>query len=117
MLQVRGGALFIVLQGWFREWRRLQAGKVVVLNFHAMGELQRMTGGAGRPPLGRPAWGLRHLAPTFSGWLGFSPGVGLHCVASTHEVVGRLASLWPILALCCTGVSLHDWDLSREVDH
>ena len=43
MLQVRGGALFIVLQGRFRAWRRLQAGKAVVLNFHAKGELQRMT--------------------------------------------------------------------------
>ena len=53
MLQVRGRALFIVLHGQFRAWRRLQAGKTVVLNFHAKGELQRMTSGAGRPPLGR----------------------------------------------------------------
>ena len=43
MLQVRGGALFIVLQGWLRSWCQLQAGKAVVLNFHTKGELQRMT--------------------------------------------------------------------------
>ena len=55
VLQVRGGALFIVLQGRFRAWRRLQAGKAIVLNFHAKGGLQRMTSGAGQPPLGRPA--------------------------------------------------------------
>ena len=48
----------------------------VELNFHAKGGLQTLLGEAGRPPLGRPAWGLRHLAPTFSGWLGLFPGVG-----------------------------------------
>ena len=48
MLQVRGGTLFIVLQGRFRAWRQLQAGKVVVLIFHAKGELQRMTSEAGQ---------------------------------------------------------------------
>ena len=46
---MRGGALFIVLQGRFRAWCQLQAGRAVVLNFHAKGELQRMTSGAGRP--------------------------------------------------------------------
>ena len=48
-LQVRGGALFIVLQGWYEAWRQLQAGKTVVLNFHAKGDHQRLTGGAGLP--------------------------------------------------------------------
>ena len=47
-----------------------------MLIFHAKGGLQTLPGGAGRPPLGRPACGLRHLAPTFSGWLGLFPGVG-----------------------------------------
>ena len=49
MLQVRGGALFIVLQGRYQAWRQLQAGKTVVLNFHAKGDHQRLTGGAGLP--------------------------------------------------------------------
>ena len=47
-----------------------------MLSFHAKGGLQMLPGGASRPPLGRPAWGLRHLAPTFSGWLGLFLGVG-----------------------------------------
>jgi len=56
VLQVRGGALFIVLQGRYRAWRQLQAGKTVVLSFHAKGEHQRlMKSGPGRPPLCRPA--------------------------------------------------------------
>jgi len=55
-----------------------------MLSFHAKGGLQTLPGGAGRPPLGRPAWGLRHLAPTFSGWLGFSPGVGCELLGIFH---------------------------------
>ena len=47
-----------------------------MFSFHAKGGLQTLPGGAGRPPLGRLAWGLRHLVPTFSGWLGLFPGVG-----------------------------------------
>ena len=54
MLQVRGGALFIVLQGRYEAWSQLQVGKTVVLNFHAKGENQRLTGGAGQPLIGRP---------------------------------------------------------------
>ena len=55
VLQVRGGALFIVLQVRYEAWRQLQAGKTIVFNFHTKGEHQRLTGGAGQPPLGRPA--------------------------------------------------------------
>ena len=33
----------------------MDVGKVVDLVFHAKGEQQRLPGGAGRPPLGRPA--------------------------------------------------------------
>ena len=54
VLQVRGGALFIVLQGRYQAWRQLQAGKTVVLNFHAKGgapEVDRW----GRPASPRPA--------------------------------------------------------------
>ena len=54
VLQLRGGALFIEFQGWYEAWRQLQAGKTVVLNFHAKGENQRLTGGAGQPLIGRP---------------------------------------------------------------
>ena len=55
VLQEGGDALFILLYG--RHWaeRQLHAGKLVMLVFHAKGELQRPPGGAGRPPLGRPA--------------------------------------------------------------
>jgi len=89
---VRGGALFIVLQGWFRAWHRLQAGKAVVFNFHAKGKLQRVIGGAGQPPLGWSAWGLLHLAPTFSRWLGFFLGVGCELLGILH-VFPRLDGL------------------------
>ena len=53
MLQERGGALFILLQGRYEAWRQLHAGKTVVLNFHAKGEHQRPTSGAGLglPPI------------------------------------------------------------------
>ena len=57
VLRVRGGAPFIVPQGRYEAWRQLHAGKTVVLNFHTKGEHQRLIGGAGQPPLGRPAWG------------------------------------------------------------
>ena len=63
-----------------------------MLSFHAKGGLQMLPGGTGRPPLGQPAWGLRHLAPTFSGWLGTSLGVGCELLGIFH-VVPRLAGL------------------------
>jgi len=51
---------------------------------------------------GRPAWGLRHLAPTFSGWLGSSPGVGGELLGIFHVVPGpvglALARLGPPLS-------------------
>ena len=81
-----------MLQGWFRGWHLLQAGKAVELNFHTKGELQRMKGGAGQPPLGRPAWGSCHLAPTFSGWLGFSLGVGCELLDIFHVIPRRPTS-------------------------
>ena len=60
-------------------------------------------GPTGQPPLGRPAWGLCHLAPTFSGWLGFSPGVGCELLGIFYVIprpVGMaLAHLGPPL-LC-----------------
>ena len=58
-----------------------------MLSFHAKGGLQTLPGGAGQPPLGRPAWGLRHLAPTFSGWLGSSPGVGGEMLSIFHMLL------------------------------
>ena len=53
MLQVRGRALFIVLQDRYEVWRQLQICKTVALNFHAKGEHQRPTSGAGLglPPI------------------------------------------------------------------
>ena len=65
VLQEGCGALFILLYGRYWAERRLHAGKFVVLVFHAKGELQRLPGGAGRPLLGRPAWGCGHLATTW----------------------------------------------------
>ena len=41
-------ALFILLQGRYWAWRQLHAGKTVMLDFHAKGEHQRLTSGAGR---------------------------------------------------------------------
>ena len=55
VLQEGCGALFILLYGRYWAERRLHAGKLVVLVFHTKGELQRPPGGAGWPPLGRPA--------------------------------------------------------------
>ena len=49
VLRVRGGAPFIVPQGRYEAWRQLHAGKTVMLDFHAKGEHQRLTSGAGRP--------------------------------------------------------------------
>ena len=49
-------------------WHRLEAVVTIVLSFHAEPGLEWLQGGAGRPPLGRPAWGCGHLATTFS-WM------------------------------------------------
>ena len=50
VLQEGCGALFILLYGQYWAERQLHAGKLVMLVFHAKGELQRPPGGAGRPP-------------------------------------------------------------------
>jgi len=36
-----------------------------VLNFHVKPGLETLQSGAGRPPLGRPVWGCRHVAAAF----------------------------------------------------
>ena len=67
VLQMMGGAPFIVT------YSRLLVESSLVhevgrqLNVHAKRRLQRLTCGAVGPPLGRPAWGLGHLALTFWG--------------------------------------------------
>ena len=66
VLQEGYGALFILLRGRYWAERQLHAGKMVTLVFHAKMELQRPPSGAGRPPLGRPAWGCGHLATAFA---------------------------------------------------
>ena len=68
-------ALFILLYGRYWAEGRLHAGKLVVLVFHAKGELQRPPGGADRPPLGWTAWGCGRVATAFAGtfWI-FSGG-------------------------------------------
>ena len=55
VLQEGVDALFILLYGRYWVECQLHAGKLVVLVFHAKGEHQRPPGGAGWPPLGRPA--------------------------------------------------------------
>ena len=62
VLQEGVDALFILLYGRYWAEHQLHAGKLVMLVFHAKAELQRPPGGAGRPPLGRLAWGCGHLA-------------------------------------------------------
>ena len=65
-----------------------------------------MTGGADRPPLDQPAWGLRHLVPTFYEWLGFSPEVGCE-LAFSMCFLGWPASPRPVsLALARLSSSL-----------
>ena len=69
VLQEEYGALFILLcsRYWTERW--LHAGKFVELVLHAKGEQQRLPCGAGRPPLGRPAWGCGRVATAFAGTL------------------------------------------------
>ena len=43
----------------------VEAGKAVELSFHAKTQPEGLPSGAGRPPLGRPAWGSRHVATDF----------------------------------------------------
>ena len=51
--------------GGYCRYRQLEAGNLAVLNFHAKPQPERPPSGAGRPPLGRPAWGCRHVAAVF----------------------------------------------------
>ena len=69
VLQERYGALFIPLRDQYWAERQLHVGKMVTLIFHAKMELQRPPSGAGRPPLGWPAWGWGRVATIFAGTL------------------------------------------------
>ena len=70
---------------------------MVVLSFHAKSQPERLPSGAGRPPLGRPAWGCRHVATAFqttaliTSWRRLAVGF-----ASVLQLLGRLA--WGRLA-------------------
>ena len=87
-----------------------------MLNFHVKPGLETLQSGVGRPPLGRPAWGCRHVDATFrttaliTSWrqlaVGFAPML---------QLLGRLAYLWPISA-SDLAEALH-WScvVSREV--
>ena len=59
------GVLFIDTRGRYLVERQLYAVVAVVLNFHTKTELETPQSGAGRHPLGWPAWGSRHLATDF----------------------------------------------------
>ena len=69
VLQEGYGALFIPLRGRYWAERQLHTGKTVTLVFHTKMELQRPPSGAGRPPLGQPAWGCGRVATTIAGTL------------------------------------------------
>ena len=64
---------------------QLYAVVVVLLNFHTKTELEMLQSGAGRPPLGRPAWGSRHLATDFlwTAWIVSWKSVEEDCIQST----------------------------------
>ena len=86
----------------------MHAGKTVMLVFHAKVELQRPPSGAGRPPLGRPAWGCGLMASPLQGRSGSSLEVGNGCVAPTATVRGRPASPRPAgLVLAWLRLVLH----------
>ena len=70
-----------------------------MLVFHAKPGLETLQSGAGRPPLGRPAWGCRHVATAFRttaliiSWSRLAVGFAL-----LLQLLGRSASLWPTSA-------------------
>ena len=70
-----------------------------MLVFHAKAEPEWLPSGAGRPPIGRPAWGSCHVATDLqtvaliTSWRRLAVGL-----ASVLQLLGRPASLWPILA-------------------
>ena len=65
---------------------------MVVLSFHAKSQPERLPSGAGRPPLGRPAWGSCHVATDLRTVALITPWrrltVGL---ASVAQLLGRPA--------------------------
>ena len=87
-----------------------------MLNFHVKPGLETLQSGVGRPPLGRPAWGCRHVDATFrttaliTSWRRLAVGF-----ESVLQLLGRLASLWPISAFCFAEVSLLICAFSMEV--
>ena len=70
-----------------------------MLSFHAKSQPEWLPSGAGRPPIGRPAWGSCHVATDLQTVALIIPWrrlvVGL---ASVLQLLGRPASLWPISA-------------------
>ena len=58
-------ALTRLVIGSYPLYRQLKVGKVSVLNFHVKPGLETLQSGAGRPPLGRPAWECFHVAAAF----------------------------------------------------
>ena len=51
--------------GGYCRYHRLKAGNTVVLDLHAKPQLEGLPCGAGRPPLGRSAWGCHHVSTAF----------------------------------------------------
>ena len=71
----------------------------VVLSLHAKSGLETLQSGAGRPPLGRQAWGCHHVSTAFRAmalilsWSRLAVGFSLRL-----QVQDRPAFLWPISA-------------------
>ena len=92
-------ALTRSVTGGYPPQRLLKAGNVGELNFHVKLGLETLQSGAGRHPLGRPAWGCRHVDATFqtttliTSWRRLAVGF-----APVLQLLGRPASVWPISA-------------------
>ena len=86
----------------------MHTGKLVVLVFHAKGELQRPPGGAGQPR------DVANWPLPLCGRSGSPPEVGGSCVASTVTIRGRPASPRPAgLALARFGL-LFLWHIALK---
>jgi len=87
-----------------------------MLSFHAKSQPERLPSGAGRPPLGRTAWGSCHVATDhqtvalITSWTRLAVGL-----ASVLQLLGRPASLWPVSASNLAEALLCSWVVSREV--